>query len=299
MVDLVYTTFMDRKLIVTHHAPDLDAVGSVWMLKRFDAQDFADSHLAFVNPGEQISLAEAEEQGFQLHEVTHVDTGLGEFDHHQPEQAGPNICATSLVYDHACRIHPELSEDKALKIIVKYVTEIDHFGEIFWPNANDTKYHFMIHELIRGLEYLEPHNDESQMQFGLTCLDSVYAVLTQHLKAEEIIEEKGQKFNLNFGEALALDTRNDDTLKVAQKMGFALVVRKDTKLGNIRIKVRPDAPIDLKPLYESILKIDKTGTWFYHASGKMLINGSIKHRSQTPSPLSLIQIVNLIKEVYE
>lgn len=290
---------MDRRLIVTHHAPDLDAVGAVWMFKRFDSQDFANAHVAFVNPGEQISLSEAEELGFQSHEVTHVDTGLGEFDHHQPEQSGPDICATSLVYDHACRVHPELSQDKALKIIVDFVTQIDHFGEIYWPDANDTKYHFMIHELIRGLEYLDPHNDESQMHFGLTCLDSVYAILTQHLKAEEIIAEKGEQFELSFGNALALDTRNDDTLKIAQKMGFALVVRKDTKLGNIRIKVRPDAPANLKPLYEKIIELDKVGTWFYHASGKMLINGSVKHRNQTPSPLTLNQVVTLIKKVYE
>ncbi len=38
-------------LIVTHLAPDLDAIASVWLLTRFDAQHFAGSRLAFVSAG--------------------------------------------------------------------------------------------------------------------------------------------------------------------------------------------------------------------------------------------------------
>jgi len=289
---------MSRKLLVTHHAPDLDAVASVWVLKRFDSQHYSDAQISFVNPGSKITLEEAEELGHQLHEVTHVDTGLGEFDHHQPENASDQICATSLVHKHCIKIHPELADDQALQLLVDFVTEVDHFKEIYWPEANDIKYNFMIHELIRGLEYFDPHNDESQIHFGMTCLDSSYAILTQRVKAEKIIENKGQEFQIKAGKALALDTRNDDTLKMAQKMGYALVLRKDTKLGNIRIKVRPDADIDLKQLHEKIIEIDKKGTWFYHASGKMLINGSVKHRSQTPSPLPLSEVVAIIKDIY-
>jgi hypothetical protein len=289
---------MDRNLIVTHHAPDLDAVGAVWMLKRFDAQHYAVAHLAFVNPGEKITLEEAEEIGFQLHEVTHVDTGLGKFDHHQPEHANPNTCATSLTYDHALEVHPELKEDKALQIIAKFVTEIDHFGEIYWDDANSPRYAFMIHELIRGLEFSDPHNDESQVHFGMTCLDSVYATLTQQIKAEEIIATKGEKFEIKAGQAIAVETRNDDTIKIAQKMGFVIAVRKDPKMGNIRIKVRPDAEMDLQLLHEKITATDHKGTWFYHNSGKMLINGSRKHRNQTPSPLTLDEVVTMIKEIY-
>jgi hypothetical protein len=289
---------MSRKLIVTHHAPDLDAVTSVWLLKRFDAQHYSNAKISFVNPGSQITLEEAEELGHQLHEVTHVDTGLGEFDHHQAENASDQICAATLVHDHCIKLHPELKDDEALKILVKFVTEVDHFKEIYWPEANDSKYHFMIHELIRGLEFFDPHNDESQIHFGMTCLDSAYAVITQRVKAEQIIEEKGQEFQIKAGKALALDTRNDDTLKMAQKMGYVLVVRKDTKLGHVRIKVRPDVELDLKALHEKILEVDKKGTWFYHASGKMLINGSVKHRNQTPSPLPLGEVVAIIKEIY-
>lgn len=287
-----------RRLIVTHHAPDLDAIGSTWLLKRFASQEYADARVAFVNPGDTITLNEAEEYGAQLHEVTHVDTGFGEFDHHQADRAKQHICASSLVYDYLCGLHPELKDDAALKVLIDYITQIDHFEEIFWPEAKEHRTLFMIHELIKGHELVDPHNDESQLYFGFDCLNNVYAIATQHLKAEEIIKDKGQKFSIKYGDCLALNTSNDDTIKLAQKQGYVLVLRKDPKLGAIRIKVRPDAEFDLAPVYEQIKTLDQTGTWFYHGSGKMLLNGSTKDRNQKPSPLSLNQVVEIIKAVY-
>lgn len=287
-----------RKLLVTHHAPDLDAIGAVWLLKRFDAQHYANAKVAFVNPGDQITYEEAQELGFQMHEVTHVDTGLGEFDHHQPERGHEHICATSLVFEHVKKVHPDLKNDETLATLAEFVTEIDHFGEIEWPEAEHYRYKFMIQELIHGMEYTDPHNDDSQLHFGMQCLDNAYAALEHHLKAAQIIDTEGQTFTLPIGECLALESSNDDTVKLAQKQGFKLVIRKDPKEGHIRVKARPDTDIDLKPLADAITKIDKKGSWYYHPSGKMLINGSSKHRNQVASPLSVQQIMELLQEVY-
>lgn len=287
-----------RKLLVTHHTPDLDAIGAVWMLKRFVSQEFASAKIAFVNPGDTITANDAHQLGAELHEVTHVDTGLGEFDHHQEDRGKEFLSATLLTYEYACKVHPELKNDQALEKLAHFVTEIDHFQEVHWPESGDLRYCFMIHELIKGLEYLEAHNDDSQLNFGMTCLDSAYAVLTQYLKAQEIIATEGEEFHIKIGPALALETSNDDTIKIAQKSGFVLVVRKDPVLGAIRIKARPDADLTLAALKEAILKKDQSGSWYYHPSGKMLINGSRKHTSQQPSSLSLQEVVSMIKELY-
>lgn len=289
---------MQRRLIVTHHAPDLDAIGSVWMLKRFDTQHYGSAKVAFVDPGETISLEEAEAEGSQIHEVTHVDTGLGEFDHHQPERGQQFVSATSLTYDHVCSIHPELADNKALAEMVQFITEIDHFKEIDWPESDNRRYSFMIHELIKGMEFYDPHNDDSQLQFGLQCLDSAYGVLTQRIKAEEIIESEGTTFSCSAGKCLALETSNDETIKLAQKQGFAIVIRKDPKLGNIRIKARPDVDIDLKPIADIMDKIDSTASWYYHPSGKMLINGSRKHRNQKASQLSIQKVIEIVQSTF-
>ncbi len=285
-----------RSLIVAHHAPDLDAIGAAWQLVRFNSQEYSGAQFAFVNPGERISLDMAASLGFDLHEVVHVDTGLGKFDHHQPERGHQQISASSLVFDHNCGIHPELEQDSALQSIVQFITEIDHFGEIHWPESDHDRYSFMVHELLRGIENVEPHDDESMLHFGIKCLDAVYANLTQKLKAKEIIAEKGQEFSLSYGKCLALETRNDDTIKLAQMQGYVVVIKKDPKIGSIRIKARPDSNVELKPLHEAVIKADTTGTWYYHPSGKMLLNGSDKSHNQTPSPLTLEEIVTLAKK---
>ncbi len=290
---------MNRKLIVTHHAPDLDAIGAAWLLKTFDTQHYGNSKFAFVDPGSTIDPSVIAKLEINIDDVVHVDTGLGKFDHHQPERGHDHSSATSLVYDYLCQIHPDLEDDQALEILSEFITEIDHFGEIYWPEADHYRYNFMLHEIIRGLEFIGLHDDDSQLHFGFTCLDGVYSSLKQHYKAKDILRDKAEYFQTKIGQCMAVETRNDDTLKLAQKHGAVIAIRKDSTDGHIRIKARPDAKLDLKELADEIKMIDSTGTWYYHPSGKMLINGSRKHRHQQASPLSLIQIIELVKKVYD
>ncbi len=283
---------MTKRLIVTHHAPDCDAIGAVWMLKRFDAQHYATSQVAFVDPGSQINPSEAERLGFQMHEVTHVDTGLGEFDHHQPERGPLRICATSLVHDYICKVHPELKDDSALQEVVAFVTDDDHFGQVYWPEPASLRYSFIVSELLHGFESVDPHNDDSQLYFGFSCFDCAYASLKENIQARQIITQEGKPFEIGALRCLAVETKNDSVIKYAQKMGYQLVIRKDPSSGEVRIKARPDAPIELKPLADKIIQIDQVGTWYYHPGGKMLLNGSRKHRHQRPTPLTLEQVID-------
>ncbi|HNQ17023.1 MAG TPA: hypothetical protein PKJ26_00575 [Candidatus Woesebacteria bacterium] len=287
-----------KKLLVTHHAPDLDAVGAVWLFKRFSPELFADAKVAFVNPGETITRTAAEILGFDLQDVTHVDTGLGEFDHHQPDRAVQPICAASLVFDDLSQSFPHLQNDAALRTLVEYINDVDHFGEIHWPDSSHWRYSLMIHELLHGLEFQNPYDDEALLQFGMQCLDAAYSSLKQNLKAYEVIAHNGVEFELSAGIGLALETSNDDTIKIAQKQGYILVVRKDPKLGNIRIKARPDSSIDLRKMYDLLCNKDPNSTWYYHNSGKMLLNGSHKHRNQIATKLSLEEVVRMLRDCY-
>lgn len=287
-----------KKLLVTHHAPDLDAVGSVWLFKRFSPELFADAKVAFVNPGETITRTAAEILGFDLQDVTHVDTGLGEFDHHQPDRAVQPICAASLVFDNLSQSFPHLQNDAALRTLVEYINDVDHFGEIHWADSSHWRYSLMIHELLHGLEFQNPYDDEALLQFGTQCLDAAYSSLKQNLKAYEVIAHNGVEFELSAGIGLGLETSNDDTIKIAQKQGYIVVVRKDPKLGNIRIKARPDSSIDLRKMYDLLCDKDPNSTWYYHNSGKMLLNGSHKHRNQIATKLSLEEVVRMLRDCY-
>lgn len=286
------------KLLVTHHAPDLDAIGSVWMLKTFDNQHYADAKVGFVDPGSTMTEEGIENLGYtpaDFDGVVHTDTGLGVFDHHQADRGKMHISATSLTYDHCCKVHPELAEDKALKELVRIVTDLDHFAECFWPEANDSRYCFMLHEILDGLQKAGLHTDETQMAFGMKCLQGVYKKLEETEKAKEVIE-RGIEFQTKWGKGIGLETNNDTSIKYAQKAGYAVVIKKDPDEFNARIKGIPIEGLDLTPLAEAVMEKDKVGSWYFHPAKTMLLNGSDKWSNKSATPLSLSELIKMAEE---
>ena len=282
-------------LLVTHNAPDLDAITSIWLLTRFDSQHYSGSRIAFVNAGETISLEAAAALGYNLDQVTHVDTGGGDFDHHDQNRSGKEFCAAKLVFDYLAKIHPEIEQNLALIEIIKHVLEVDHFGEVFWPESNNPRYQFMLHEIIAGVDRTETNDDTYQVELGARLLDYVYAGMKSYLQARaELVN--GLVFPLKSGTAFAILSSNEEVLAAAQKNGHLLAIKKDEQLGNIRIKARPDANFNLEQIYQTIKLKDNVGTWYYHPSGKMLLNGSRKNINQKPSPLTLEEIIVIVKD---
>lgn len=287
------------RLIVTHRSPDLDAAGAVWILKRFLSTDYKDVPVVFVPAGQKLSAEQAAQFGVPESRVTHVDTGWGEFDHHQPERGGKLMCASSLVFDHLCAIQRDKRNDMALKYVVDYITQIDHFREASWENPDDLRYQLMIHGLVAGAKFSGQYDDEGIVRFVMEILDAAYAALRADIKADEIIQTKGTTIKIGRWKVLAIASSNGEMEKRSQKIGYDLVVRKDEELGHIRIKATPDSDIDLTRVYEQILTEDAVGTWFLHNSKRMLLNGSSKNDTQIPSPLSLKQVVDIIKQNLE
>lgn len=286
------------RLLVTHHSPDLDAIGSVWMLRNFDAQHYADAKVAFVDPGKTVTPEDVSAQGFanySFEEITHVDTGLGEFDHHQADRGQQHLSATSLTYEHVCKIHPELKNDQALKTLVELITDIDHFAECFWPEANHPRYALMLHEVIDGIQRAGLHTDETQLHFGLTCLNGVYRKLEDLEKSKQEMAE-GKEFETKWGKGIAVETGTDAVIKYAQKAGYTVVIKKDPEEGTARIKGIPIPGLDLTPLADEVMRIDTIGTWYFHPAKTMLLNGSDKARERKPTPLSLAALVELAEK---
>ncbi len=282
-------------LIVTHQAPDLDAIASVWLLTRFDTQHYGGSRVAFVNAGNSLDDQAAAILGYTPEEVTHVDTGGGPFDHHDVARAGKDFCATSLVFQYLQKIHPELQNDLALQEIVKHVLDVDHFGEVFWPESDHPRYQFMLHEIIAGIDRTEKNDDSYQLELGGRLLDFIYAGMKSYVRAREELAN-GIVFPLHAGTAFAILSNNEEVISAAQKAGHFLAIKKDATSGHIRIKARPDAPFDLAAVFEAIQTLDSVGTWYYHPSGKMLLNGSRKNPHQLPSPLTLEEVVTIVKD---
>ncbi|HZZ98352.1 MAG TPA: chromate resistance protein ChrB domain-containing protein [Candidatus Saccharimonadia bacterium] len=282
------------KLLVTHATPDIDAIASVWLLKRFEGEHFADAKVVFVRAGGSLSKEEQDRLGFGGFEAIHVDTGSGEFDHHQAERGMTRTCATELVYKHLAAKHPEVKNNWALQQIVEYVLIDDHFEDYFWPDAASERYLFTLRSILHGHEYLQLHDDDEQLNFGMKCLDGIFASLKERRNAMDIFAD-GKQFDTIWGRAIAFETPNQSVLRYAQLRGFNLVIQRDPKIGNVRIKAAPRPEIDLTQLHKKVLEADTKGTWFFHEGRHMLLNTWRKGGKDVPTPLTLDQVIAIAK----
>lgn len=296
------------KTIVTHNSVDLDAVTSVWLIKRF-LPGWQDATYAFVPAGEKMNGQYTRKGGEIEHifenEVIHVDTGMGALDHHQTDDK--NVSAASLTLEYVLKINHDLAQNeekvKSLKEIISIVVDNDHFQEVYFPDPNSLVYDISLVAIIDGLKMVFPKDDLTAVEFASTCLDSILRVFENRQFAEKEIKENGREFASRWGKAIAIETANDAVMKIAQKNGFIVVVRRDPKTGSLRIKARPsmrsntakrehnkniqDVDIDLTDVYEKLKTMDPEATWFLHASKRMVLNGSSKNPNSVPSTLSI------------
>jgi hypothetical protein len=301
-----------QRQIVTHSSPDWDAIGSVWLLNTF-LPGWESAQTVFVPAGmrHQYSIApDRDIEVIQGKETIHVDTGMGPLDHHQTSSM--EVCAASIVWEYVKTRNPALSHPtdqmkrrmRAVSEIVEYIVALDHFQEVFWPDAADVRNEFGLYGLLEGYKSQHPNDDAGYITFGMLLLDAMIHRLEEVQWARDQIDTEGITFQIKDGRCLALETINDEVMKLAQKMGFVLVIRKDPRKGYVRIKAGPrqrgeeEAGIDLTQAYEQLKKMDPHATWFLHVSKKMLLNGSPKNPKMVPSTLTLKQLKEVIMHIY-
>ncbi len=296
--------------IVTHTSPDMDAITSVWLIKRY-LPGWEVAEIRFVPAGSRIGNLTGEQatkltEPIELiggNEVLQVDTGLGPLDHHQTSDK--QTCGASLTFDFVKKsvkentFNPEKLE--ALERIIKYVVEVDHFKEVFRPDVLANYQNFSITDILDGLKYQHPNDDRYYVEFISLCLDALVHELENNVWAEKEIKDKGIEFETKWGKGLGVETINDTVVKMAQLMGYIIVVRRDPRKGYVRIKTKPDSEkekgIDLTLVSEKLKKMDPSATWFLHVSKKMLLNGTPKNPKMKPTKLSLNDIIEVLKGV--
>ncbi len=300
------------KIIVTHNSPDLDAVTSAWLIKRF-LPGWEEAEVVTVPAGTRINTDRASSDVIEHldgKEVIHVDTGLGPLDHHQTMDE--NTCAAKLAFEYVKDKTEQLTGNKhktdALARLVEYVVNDDHFQEVYYPDPSSDVYEFSLVSMVAGIKDQYPRDDATCIRFSFDLLDVVIHKLEDRMWAEEEISEKGIQFNTKWGKGLAIETINDEVLKLGQLIGNVITVRKDPKNGAVRIKARPkkrsdsksegemkDVEIDLTPVYEKLKKMDPDATWYLHVSKRMLLNGSTKNPQMRGSKLSLSEVVEVLQ----
>lgn len=298
------------KIVVTHNSPDMDAITSVWLVKRF-LSGWENAVVRFVPAGDRLGNGkwkmENETSPIETigeDEIIHVDTGLGPLDHHQTESN--KVCGASLTWEFVKVKSEELRiknsdriRDKieAVDRMIKVVVDIDHFKEVFWKDPTADYHDFSLASILDGLKLQVQNNDEFYVDFVSKCLDAVLHEFENRIWAEKEIKENGIRFKTTYGEGIGFETINDSVIKLAQKMGYAIAVRKDPRKGYVRIKARPKNGIDLTLAYEALKKMDPDATWFLHVGKKMLLNGSVKNPKMKPTKLSVSDIIKVLETI--
>lgn len=275
--------------IVTHYSPDLDAISSVWLIRKF-LPNWADAVVAFVPAGKTLNNEIPDSNPH----ILHVDTGFGMLDHHQSNE---NTCAAKKTYAYLMThiSKNETWEDEAVVRICDMVNFYDHFGEVKLKDINADYHVFDTVTVVDGLKSIYFGNDQKIMDLGMEIIDGVYKSMQEKIWAEEILNKEGIEFMSPWGKGIGFETLNDSVLKLGQKSGYILTVRKDPKKGYVRIKAMPDNQVDLTEAYEIFKKMDPQATWFLHSSKAMLLNGSVNNLEMKPTKLTLKQIIDVLK----
>ncbi len=280
------------KTIVTHLTPDLDAISSVWLLKRF-FPNWEDATIAFVPSGKTLNDMEPDSD----RDILHVDTGLGMLDHHQTPEL---TCAAKKTFEYILGKktqfkHHEVTRE-ALERMVAFIVDVDHFREIKYPGAHKDYFLFMATSILDGWKRMYYGNDSKVVELGMEMLDAVLRSFMDRVWAERDLEEHGVFFQSKWGKAVGIESMNDEVLRHAMRQGYLLAVRKDPEKKYVRIKGLPGSKVDLTTMYEKLKKKDPDATWFLHISKKMLLNGTTHNPDMRPTKLSLEEIIAVFKK---
>lgn len=276
------------KTIVTHQSPDLDALASVWLLRRF-RPGWKDAVVEFVSAEQTLNGIEPDRDP----DIIHVDTGGGQFDHHETSEF---TSAARLVFEQLQRDgHIKETEQEAVERIVDVVTRYDHFKESMIKGADDDMHIFSLAYVIIGHR---PNQSYTERLVELTedSLDGILQYMKSKVHAEHLIK-KGHVFTSYWGKTLVLETDNDKAVRVAFMKGFGMVIRYSPNYKNVAIRIHPRSRRRLAKLRDAIVPHDPDAHWFYHASGNMLMNASTRARRDKVTKYSLPQLLKIIRSI--
>ncbi|MDO8497500.1 MAG: hypothetical protein Q7S61_03060 [bacterium] len=276
------------KLLVTHQSPDFDACAACWLIQKY-LPGWSEAELAFVPPGGTYNDRDPDKNP----DIIHVDTGKGQFDHHQ--FSGRHSAAEKvLIYLKENVLTPQ-KDTPALERIVEFITSIDNFDEVHFANPGADLYDYLLPQLIGGIKK-ELHEDVHVVHTSHLLFDATLQIIKNKIKNEQEIH-KGLILHTSLGKTLVIETGNEGISKFSLKNGFTLVVRINTKIGNINIKSFPRPEYDLTSLYEILKKTDPQANWYFHSSKHIISTGPLSASSAKPTTLTIAKIIEIVKKI--
>jgi hypothetical protein len=273
------------KRIITHTNPDLDAIASVWLLKKF-LPDWQQAEIGFMYADKNVIPDKDPE-------VLYTDVGGGSLDHHK---TGKFLSATSLCWDLIKKERAKMPLSKielaAIDRLVDYITQEDNAHDMYWPEAKENRYVFYPHWIVDGFRGLEKP-DEEIISLGFELLEAMLLNLKIKIRAEKDLAD-GIFFESKWGKAVACLTGNRHLLWHGEIAGYVLVVIKDPEQGGVKIYARPDSKVNLTQAYKKIMKMDPESDWYLHATKRLLLNQSGVNPNLKPTKLSIEEIIKVL-----
>lgn len=263
-------------MIVGHLAPDLDCLAAIWMLLRFGGAEGAELH--FVPAGTTLNDQPPDADP----RVIHVDTGGGRFDHHQ--RAAPNLSASELVR------RATKPSDRALERMVRQVTQLDTASA-----APGEQGFFNINALIAGYNLLFPSKPHHVAYAMLPNLDAWYEHEQRQVRLEQAFSQRIE-FATCWGLGIAMESEDGGSSKLAYGSGAVLYAYRDGR-GWMGVAAQARSRVDLSPVYHDLQRVDKGADWYLHPGRRLLLCGTAKAPPRSPSRLSLLELVDLIRRV--
>lgn len=293
--------------IVTHVAPDWDAIASVWLLKRYGGM--ADADVVFVNTGAPDPAA--------IDAATAVvDTGRVfdparlRFDHHQlPGNAANETCAAhqvfmSLIVD-AAHDTPRWRELMAIDPLVHLI----YAGDTGKPEANESRQRG-IHALLSNKKRQGADN-YALLAYGFDLLDNLAQSLISQNEALKSLAWH-TVYRSDDGLVVALLNAPHGATFAAHEAGARLVVFADYSKNAIGVMRGGEGQdVHVGGLVSSLLNdydcgldeitpdlYDELATWYRHQAGFFAGRGTDKAPSDTPILVKVSDVAAAIDKAW-
>jgi len=290
------------KTIVTHEYPDLDAIMSIWLLRRYGNDLFpgvATAKLEFL-PAQRFYG-----KGDEITDTIVVDIEGGHFDHHGPEKS--TKCSAMLIAEYL-----SLGKKTSLAKMIRYVNLVDTTGKASSTIPDPLLLLFSIGEMIKGWHSLNGSDFVRTVNLVCQCLDAINETerlwLSAKSDSENAIVVQGGSIKV-----IGLSSDSTSAMKVGRSLYADVVVVKDSN-GHVGITAtsgikwkEPDLTPTIRMLrlvesslssnHYSIDQLSEVGDllgWFFHSSRVIISCGGPKARNRQPTLMTLSEICSLV-----
>lgn len=279
-------------MIVTHTAPDLDAIASVWLLRRYGGQALVP--VAFVNTGapDPAVLAQA---SAVVDTGREYDPARNRFDHHQDAALSS---AAMLVWTH---LHQGLPRESRYELEIAHeIISLVDAGDRGQPEAGESR-RLGLHALYAGGR---PDGDDAgSLAWGCQLLDAAMATAMRRAEGRRLLDHS-IVYQSADGLLVALRNAPREASAAAFERGARIVAFADYTANAIGVQRAMEwQQPHVGELVETILYTSDTAgpavraelaAWFRHPAGFFAGRGTAKAPSAAPIGADLAAIAREI-----